>query len=504
MNSSTSSRPAQSATARIRGPIPQHNALPDQLALEQLAVDTTTVNAECETLHFPPKQPASTAQPDPKNTTSEMCRELRLLSLKCGTQCISIWRMKVNTRGKEETVTALDRTGELHDAWIADVQDNTEVALRTQKRTMRLVANSPNLVAVSYCLPFDSNSAVTFLLPQSKLTDDTDLLLKQFEYSAARIKLVMLRSEAKIQRERVARLEATVATQSSEPEAQVDLQNNNFDLPALIKHCVFSKRTKTAVAATFAIALACMCPLPYTLKCEAVCEPATRRIVNVPFESQLREVHVVPGQAISEGELLATLDDGTLKSELAALTAELRQASQRHHAALSKGEAANAGIEALEVARLKQEIDQVNTKLNSTRICAPVDGVIVTGDLHGIQGAALEIGQDLFEIAPLDRMKFEVAIPEAQILDADSTQSATVLLSARPWEKIEAPLARIHPRSEMRNDESVFVGEIFIDNADQTIRPGMRGTARLNLGMRAAGWILIQKPFTTARHYLGW
>jgi multidrug efflux pump subunit AcrA (membrane-fusion protein) len=202
--------------------------------------------------------------------------------------------------------------------------------------------------------------------------------------------------------------------------------------------------------------------------------------------------------------LLATLEDGSLKSELAALTAQLSQAGQRHHAALSKGEAANAGIEALEVARLKQEIQQLNTKLLSTQICAPIGGVVVAGDLHGIKGASLGIGQHLFEIAPLDQMKLEVAIPEADILEATEARTATVLLSALPWQKTEAPVTRIHPRSEMRDEASVFIGEIVINNSDREIRPGMRGTARLGLGWKTAGWILLHKPLTTARQYLGW
>ena len=63
---------------------------------------------------------------------------------------------------------------------------------------------------------------------------------------------------------------------------------------------------------------------------------------------------------------------------------------------------------------------------------------------------------------------------------------------------------RIHPRAELRDDENVFVAEVQLANADGSLRPGMRGTARVESERRPLGWILLRRPVGALIAWLGW
>jgi multidrug resistance efflux pump len=63
-------------------------------------------------------------------------------------------------------------------------------------------------------------------------------------------------------------------------------------------------------------------------------------------------------------------------------------------------------------------------------IKSPIDGVVISGDLKRAEGAPVAIGQTLYEIAPLDRMVAEVAIPDDEISRVRLAQSVTINLDA--------------------------------------------------------------------------
>ena len=63
---------------------------------------------------------------------------------------------------------------------------------------------------------------------------------------------------------------------------------------------------------------------------------------------------------------------------------------------------------------------------------------------------------------------------------------------------------RIHPRSEVVDDESVFIAELKLDNPDGSLRPGMNGQARVESERRSLGWVLFHKPWMSCRRAVAW
>lgn len=116
----------------------------------------------------------------------------------------------------------------------------------------------------------------------------------------------------------------------------------------------------------------------------------------------------------------------------------------------------------------------------------------------------MEMGQNLFEVGPLEQMLVEVHIPESEIQHAQPGMNVTFEFDAFPFETFEGEIERIHPRAEVLDTESVFVAEVSLENASGQLRPGLKGRARIQGERHPLGWNLFHGAFEKARQWLIW
>ena len=65
--------------------------------------------------------------------------------------------------------------------------------------------------------------------------------------------------------------------------------------------------------------------------------------------------------------------------------------------------------------RLEHERTVYSRRLAQVEIRSPIEGIVVTGDLRRYESATVKVGQSLYEIAPLDRLVAEMAVPEEDL-----------------------------------------------------------------------------------------
>jgi RND family efflux transporter MFP subunit len=257
------------------------------------------------------------------------------------------------------------------------------------------------------------------------------------------------------------------------------------------------RRRYIALAGALTTALM-LAPWPYNLPCECVVEPVTRRFVCAPFDGVLDRALVRPGDRVKAGDELAVMDSHELNLQLAGRQALIEQSRQRYTAALAKRDAAAAQFASLELEQAEQEVALLRHRQDNLAIRSPLEGNVVSGDLHRAQGAPLSVGQKLFEIAPLERMVVEASVPEHQIAAVAEGQSVTLSLESHSGANLRGEVIRLHPQAEIRNQKSVFVAEVQLDADEAPLLPGMSGQAQINVGSRPIGWILFHRPW----HYL--
>ena len=262
---------------------------------------------------------------------------------------------------------------------------------------------------------------------------------------------------------------------------------------------------KRTLLLTTLLGLACLTlPMTHEVACDCELQPVVRRFVAAPFEGTLEKSLVEPGETVTEGQLLARIDPREINWELAGVDAEQQRASKERDTNLAKQDIGAAEISRYDVERLKTRRKLLTHRSENLEIRSPINGLVITGDLKKSEGVPLKAGDRMFEIAPLDQMLVEVAIPEPDIRHITVGQEVSVTLDAFPGETLTGKLRRIHPRSEVRDESHVFIAEVELPNRQGRLRPGMKGTADIVAGQRMLGWILLHRPLEAALLRLGW
>lgn len=285
---------------------------------------------------------------------------------------------------------------------------------------------------------------------------------------------------------------------------------NQLDRPwwkrlAIRTRRIISNRRYQLVGAFAAVCGAAMfLPMDYKVACQVELQPVSRRFVAAPFAAQLQKCLVEPGDVVESGQLLAVLDGREIQWELSGVLSDLEKAKKERNAHLSERSAGLAAIARHEAQRMQNKASLLQARLEQLEIRSPIAGVIVAGDLKDTIGAPLETGESLFEVAPLDRMKVHVGIPEDDFRHVLPNMTAALQLDAMPSEAMQTKLQTIRPMAEIFEDDNVFIAEAELDNDSGRFRPGMRGQAKVSTGRKPLGWNLFHKPVAWLVGWLGW
>ena len=259
-----------------------------------------------------------------------------------------------------------------------------------------------------------------------------------------------------------------------------------------------------ALAAAAIFGAIAIVPVPDRIKCSCTLEPQVRRFVVAPFAGTLQKALVTPGQVVAQDEPLALLDRRPLEMELTLLKTQEQEAAKRRDAALATRHAAEAQLAELERAGVASQLEHLQHRLEQLTLRSSLAGVIVRGDLQRAEGAPVEMGQSLFEIAPLQPMLAEVAVPEDEVRLVEPGMGVTIRAAAFPGTAFRGVVSRIYPRAEIRDGQSVFIAEVQLPNDDDRLRPGMRGDATVSGRTQPLGWTLVRRPATRMARWIGW
>lgn len=263
-------------------------------------------------------------------------------------------------------------------------------------------------------------------------------------------------------------------------------------------------RGRMALYASIVIGGLLCFPVHYHVRCDCELQPISRRYVASPIDGPLEKSYVRPGDRVSEGELVASIDAREIEYKLAGLRAELSGAKQQRNRHVVQHDFAASKIAELESERLTLEMDLLQYHRGNLEIRSPIDGVIVSGDHHESVGAPLQQGDALFEIAPLGEMMVEVAVDEREFPYVDSEMPVQVTLLALPGHHVDGQIERVHPQAELKNHQNVFIAESKIQDPDHVMRPGMRGHAWVKSDRHPLGWVLFHRLYASLRSMVGW
>lgn len=210
---------------------------------------------------------------------------------------------------------------------------------------------------------------------------------------------------------------------------------------------------------------------------------ATREniIIYPEFSGILTRVHVTEGQRVSRGALLASIDDGGLRSQLAQLEtqAALAKTTFERQERLWK-QNIGSEIQFLEAQTTYQAsqnaVNQLRSQLGKTSVRAPFSGVI--DQVITDEGQVVSPGQNqLFRLVNLQNMYVQAAVPETYLNQIRMGTPVIVDIPAigRQFEgEVKQVSSFINPNNR------TFQVEVSIPNSDGLVKPNLIATVRLN------------------------
>jgi multidrug efflux pump subunit AcrA (membrane-fusion protein) len=124
---------------------------------------------------------------------------------------------------------------------------------------------------------------------------------------------------------------------------------------------------------------------------------------------------------------------------------------------------------------------------------------VVRGNLSQRVGAAVERGEELFQIAPLDSYRVILEVDEADIADIAPGQPGTLVLAALPDAPQRYVIERITPIAEQKDGRNFFRVEAGLVGAPERLRPSMVGVGRTAVEERLLVAIWTRRLLAWAR-----
>jgi len=231
----------------------------------------------------------------------------------------------------------------------------------------------------------------------------------------------------------------------------------------------------------------------YRVTSPAVIEGLVQRTVVAPFDGYIAAQYARAGEVVKESQVLAELDDKDLALERIRWSTNRHQRLSEYDRALARQERAEANIVRTQVEQAEAQIALLDEQLSRTKIKAPFNGIVVSGDLSQSVGVALSRGDELFTIAPLNEHRVILEVDENDIEDIRIGQTGILRVTSFPEVSHVFTVNRITPVSEQADGRNFFRVEAKLHQNSKRLRPGMEGIAKTEISDRLLVRIWTEK-----------
>jgi hypothetical protein len=230
----------------------------------------------------------------------------------------------------------------------------------------------------------------------------------------------------------------------------------------------------------------------YRVTGDASVQPISKFVVTSPLDGYIAHSYHKVGDVVTKDEPLVDLDQRDLKLEYTKWEGELAKLTKEYRAALARRDRTEVRIIQNRQAQVRTQLELVETLLKRSKLLAPIDGIIIQGDLDEAGGSPVARGQLLFEVAQLDDYRVEILVDEKDIADIREHQTGQLLLASMPDRPVEFSVDTIVPVAQ--GEEGINAFMVYAKLADSSsVRPGMEGIAKVQIGQKNLMWIFTHK-----------
>lgn len=244
-----------------------------------------------------------------------------------------------------------------------------------------------------------------------------------------------------------------------------------------------------ATAGAVLVAWAAMTQAPLRVTAPARLEGHTQRVVVAPLDGFIAEAGARAGDTVSAGDVIARLEDRELALEMSRWSGELDQLRKQYRGALAAHDRAQTSILTARIGRTEAQVALLASQIERTQLRAPIDGIVIAGDLSQLLGSPVARGDVLFEVAPLSGYRVVIDVDERDIGFVTENLTGHVALEGLAGVTLPIVVEKVTPVSTQRDGRNFFRVEARVDAPVDPLRPGMAGYAKIVAGERSRLWI---------------
>ena len=234
------------------------------------------------------------------------------------------------------------------------------------------------------------------------------------------------------------------------------------------------------------------------LETTTVLEAVHSAVLVARRQGQVVALNVDEGTPVSQGQVLARLEDTEAKINYERAKATFEQSErdmERGKALLEKGVSSSQSMDDLMLKwrTAKQNLAQAEYDLAQTKIVAPFSGKVVTRMIN--LGETVTPGRDCFRVDDFDPLLARVYFPERDQNRVRLGQTAELTLDAQPGKVFAAHVTIVNPTIDRTN--GTFKVTLEVKDRQNLLRPGSFARVRLTSGSFADAIVLPKKALVT-------
>ena len=268
-----------------------------------------------------------------------------------------------------------------------------------------------------------------------------------------------------------------------------------------------SRRMAMGVIAAAVVLFLVFVPLPMRVSGDATVAPQHMVTVAAPVDGNVEAVYAHEGQRVAAGDVLGALNDWQWRTDLAASEAKYHQAEQVMENDLARG-SAQAGADRAQTEYLRSEVARARARLESAQLRTPIAGIVVTPNLQNAAGKHLDAGATFAQVLDLNSAVLQVAVPERDASLLHTGEKAAIKLDSYPQRTWRNAVSVVGPEAQAGEGVRTFTAEVPIENTDAVLRSGMTGRAKIFIGWRPSGYVLLRGTalwiWQTLWNWIGW
>jgi multidrug efflux pump subunit AcrA (membrane-fusion protein) len=221
--------------------------------------------------------------------------------------------------------------------------------------------------------------------------------------------------------------------------------------------------------------------------------------VTAQTPGTVRRVFVHEGQGVRPGEVLAVLEDPDVEREWTEATARRDLARQASQVAQAAGDPSVFRQQLTALRREEATLELLAGRRAAAAIRSPQAGVVLTPRLEERVGEVLSRGAPFCVVGALDPLEAEILVPEDRVMNVAHGQPVYLKPAALPGRRFRARVTRVGVAAQTHDGRAYFPVVCVIENSRGLFRPGQGGWAKISLGRRPLGYILVIRAWDQAR-----